>query len=90
MGRTARSAARETAEQLIHRTIEYWQGWVRGCAIGRYYQTDVIRSALVLKLHQYEDTGAIIASGTTSLPEAPNTAATGTIATAGCATRTSA
>jgi GH15 family glucan-1,4-alpha-glucosidase len=63
----------ETAEQLIHRTIEYWQGWVRGCAIGRFYQTDVIRSALVLKLHQYEDTGAIIASGTSSLPEAPRT-----------------
>ncbi len=66
----------EAAEQFIQRTIEYWEGWVRGCAIGRYYQRDVIRSALVLKLHQYEDTGAIIAAGTSSLPEAPHTGRT--------------
>ena len=64
------------SEEMIERTIEYWQHWVRGCAIGRFYQRDVIRSALVLKLHQYEDTGAIIAAGTTSLPEAPGTGRT--------------
>jgi GH15 family glucan-1,4-alpha-glucosidase len=64
------------AEDYLQRTIEYWQGWVRGCAIGRFYQRDVIRSALVLKLHQYEDTGAIIASGTTGLPEAPGSGRT--------------
>ncbi len=61
----------DTAEEYIRRTIEYWQKWVENCAIGRFYQQQVIRSALVLKLHQFEDTGAIIASGTTSLPEAP-------------------
>ncbi len=59
------------AEEMIQRTIAYWQRWVQGCAIGRFYQRDVIRSALALKLHQYEDTGAIIAAGTTSLPETP-------------------
>jgi GH15 family glucan-1,4-alpha-glucosidase len=64
------------AEEHIQRTIEYWQHWVQACAIGRFYQRDLIRSALVLKLHQYEDTGAIIASGTTSLPEAPETGRT--------------
>jgi GH15 family glucan-1,4-alpha-glucosidase len=64
------------AEEFIQRTIEYWQGWVQRCAIGRFYQRDVIRSALVLKLHQYEDTGAIIASGTSSLPEAPGSGRT--------------
>jgi GH15 family glucan-1,4-alpha-glucosidase len=64
------------AEEHIQRTIEYWQQWVRECAIGRFYQRDVIRSALVLKLHQYEDTGAIIASGTTSLPETPGSGRT--------------
>jgi len=61
----------DTAEEHIRRTVEYWHKWVEKCAIGRFYQQQVIRSALVLKLHQYEDTGAIIASGTTSLPEYP-------------------
>jgi GH15 family glucan-1,4-alpha-glucosidase len=61
----------DTAEEYIRRTADYWQRWVRSCAIGRFYQSEIIRSALVLKLHQFEDTGAIIASATTSLPEHP-------------------
>ncbi len=60
-----------TAEQYLLRTVAYWEQWVRGCSISRFYQQEVIRSALALKLHQFEDTGAIIAAGTTSLPEAP-------------------
>lgn len=64
-------ALEDTAEEYIRRTVEYWQKWIENCGIGRFYQREVIRSALVLKLHQYEDTGAIIASGTTSLPEYP-------------------
>ena len=61
----------DTAEDWLRRTIAYWQQWVQHCAIGRFYQRHVIRSALALKLHQFEDTGAIIAAGTTSLPEFP-------------------
>ncbi len=59
----------ETAEDFIQKTIRYWQGWVKSCYIPNIYQDQIIRSALVLKMHQYEDTGGIIASGTTSLPE---------------------
>lgn len=52
-------------------TERYWQGWVKRCNVPPRYQDAVIRSALALKLHCYEDTGAIVASVTTSLPEAP-------------------
>ena len=61
----------DTAEEFLNKTINYWQDWVRHCTIGPMWQEAVIRSALTLKMHQYEDTGAITASTTTSLPEHP-------------------
>ena len=59
----------ETVEKFLNKTTEHWQNWVKDCYLPDIYQEQIIRSALVLKLHQYEDTGGIIASGTTSLPE---------------------
>lgn len=50
-------------------THRYWQRWVKHCNIPPFYQREVIRSALALKLHCYEDTGAIVAALTTSIPE---------------------
>jgi GH15 family glucan-1,4-alpha-glucosidase len=58
-------------ERFWNETARYWQQWVKQCEIPPMFQREVIRSALVLKLHCFEDTGAIIASMTTSLPEAP-------------------
>lgn len=58
-----------TFEDFLSRTKKYWMKWVERCSLPRIFQKQVIRSALVLKLHQYEDTGAIIAACTTSLPE---------------------
>jgi GH15 family glucan-1,4-alpha-glucosidase len=60
-----------TFEEFLSRTVKYWETWVQHCHLPHLFQKEVIRSALVLKLHQYEDTGAIIASCTTSLPEIP-------------------
>lgn len=65
-----------TVESYLYRTITYWQRWASQCSISRLYQKPVLRSALALKLHQYEDTGAIIASTTASLPESPGSGRT--------------
>jgi GH15 family glucan-1,4-alpha-glucosidase len=61
---------RATVENFLDRTRAYWQNWVKATSIPSIFQEQIIRSALVLKLHQFEDSGGIVASGTTSLPEA--------------------
>lgn len=61
----------DTAEEFLTRTVRYWRNWVKSTSIGSFYQKQIIRSALILKIKQYEDTGAIVAAGTTSLPEHP-------------------
>jgi GH15 family glucan-1,4-alpha-glucosidase len=58
-------------ERFFNGTVAYWQNWVKQCDIPPLFQQEVIRSALALKLHCFGDTGAIIASMTTSLPESP-------------------
>ena len=58
-------------EEALGRTLEYWREWVRYLSIPLEWQEAVIRSAITLKLCQYEDSGAIIAAMTTSIPEAP-------------------
>lgn len=66
----------QLCERFMSETVRYWQKWVKHSDIPPTYQTEVIRSALALKLHCYEDTGAIIASITTSIPEAPGSGRT--------------
>lgn len=62
---------RETFEEFFYKTKDYWRRWVKETFIPNTFQKELIRSSITIKLHQYEDTGAIIASGTTSLPEYP-------------------
>lgn len=59
----------ETASSFLDRTRRYWERWVKHTALPGRFQREVVRSALALKLHLYEDTGAITAATTTSLPE---------------------
>jgi len=69
-GEPLEESIRLTAENFLDRTRAYWQNWVKTTSIPHIFQEQIIRSALVLKLHQFEDSGGIIAAGTTSLPEA--------------------
>jgi hypothetical protein len=55
---------------MLHETADEWRGWVRGLAIPLEWQRVVIRAAITLKLCQHEETGAIVAAMTTSIPEA--------------------
>lgn len=59
-------------ESALERTVEEWQHWVRGLATPLEWQDAVIRSAITLKLCQHEETGAIVAALTTSIPEHAN------------------
>ena len=68
-GEALEAPLKATAEDFINKTVRHWQAWIKSTYVPDIYQAQIIRSALVLKLHQYEDTGGIIASGTTSLPE---------------------
>jgi GH15 family glucan-1,4-alpha-glucosidase len=61
----------EATERFLSKTVDHWRKWVKTASIVNFYQRAAIRSALILKIHQYEDTGAIIAATTTSLPESP-------------------
>ena len=60
------------ARDHFGQTKSYWENWVRGLAIPFEWQEAVIRAAITLKLCTFEDTGAVIAAMTTSIPEAAN------------------
>jgi GH15 family glucan-1,4-alpha-glucosidase len=57
---------------MLHQSAAHWRDWVRGLAIPLEWQRHVIRAAITLKLCQHEETGAIVAAMTTSIPEAPH------------------
>ena len=63
---------RSETRTMEQSTRRYWQHWVRGLATPLEWQEEVIRCAITLKLCQHEETGAIVAALTTSIPEAPH------------------
>jgi len=67
---------RFAVEEALERTASHWRVWARQCNIPAEFQAEVLRSALAIKLHIFEDTGAIIAATTTSIPEGPHSGRT--------------
>lgn len=53
----------------FEKTKVYWMSWSHKTAPFPRYNEEILRSSLVLKLLSYQQTGAILASITTSLPE---------------------
>ncbi|MFM1848810.1 MAG: hypothetical protein RL417_2284 [Pseudomonadota bacterium] len=60
---------RSYVEDGLKETEQHWRTWVGHLALPARYQPEVVRSALTLKLNCLEESGAILAAPTTSLPE---------------------
>ena len=58
---------------FLAETEAYWYSWVRDLNIPFDWQAAVIRAAITLKMCSFEDTGAVLAALTTSVPEAAGT-----------------
>ncbi len=61
------------AREFEERTDHYWVEWARTLSIPFEWQEAVIRAAITLKLCSFEESGAVVAALTTSIPEAPGT-----------------
>jgi GH15 family glucan-1,4-alpha-glucosidase len=66
----------KTCREFADRTRDYWTEWVRRLSISYDWQEAIIRAAIALKLSNFEETGAIVAALTTSIPEAPGSGRT--------------
>jgi GH15 family glucan-1,4-alpha-glucosidase len=60
----------EVGDRFQRETVSYWRQWVRYLNIPFEWQEATIRAAITLKLNAFDDSGAIIAAMTTSIPEA--------------------
>jgi GH15 family glucan-1,4-alpha-glucosidase len=67
---TLQGSVSEVARRFLEQTVDYWQDWVRDLLIPFEWQEEIIRAAITIKLAAYDDTGAIVAAPTTSIPEA--------------------
>ena len=70
---TLREGVGQIAAEFEEATERHWREWVRRLSLPLEWQDAVIRCAITLKLCTFEETGAIVAALTTSIPEAPGT-----------------
>lgn len=67
---TLQGSVDDVCQHFFEETAANWRDWVRLLAIPYEWQEAVIRAAITLKLNAFDDTGAIVAAVTTSIPEA--------------------
>ena len=60
------------AHEFRRRTENWWREFARHLAVPFEWQEAVIRAAITLQLCSFEETGAVLAAMTTSIPEAPD------------------
>jgi GH15 family glucan-1,4-alpha-glucosidase len=59
----------ETGHEFLEQTVAYWRALTMRLSVPFEWQAAVIRAAITLKLCSFEETGAIVAAMTTSIPE---------------------
>ncbi len=57
------------SREFYDQTVDYWRDWCRSLSLPFEWQETVIRAAITLKMCNFEETGAIVAAMTTSIPE---------------------
>ncbi len=62
----------EAGREFHEKTLDYWHEFTRYLNVPFEWQDAVIRAAITLKLCSYDESGAIVAAVTTSIPETPN------------------
>ena len=67
---TVHETPAEVGRRFFEETAQYWREWVRNLGIPYEWQEAVIRATITLKLNAFDDTGAVVAAMTTSIPEA--------------------
>jgi GH15 family glucan-1,4-alpha-glucosidase len=58
--------------ELLEQTLAWWRDWGKSLKLPSEWRDAAMRAAITLKLNVSEESGAIIAAMTTSIPEAPN------------------
>jgi len=69
---TLADAPGRIGRDFLEKTTAWWLDWVRSLNVPYEWQDAVIRAAITLQLCSFEDTGAIVAALTTSIPESPD------------------
>jgi len=61
----------QLADSYLQKTQAWWFNWSKNLSVPFEWQDQVIRAAITVKLGNFEETGAIVAAMTTSVPSSP-------------------